>query len=100
MNEETKMLSKMILTSPNVVCPNCGHKFFKEVYALKRISPIISPTGEEEVMPIPMYACDKCGTIPEEFQKRHNFKAIVGEDIQADTSEEPTKKDTPSIILP
>ena len=96
MNEQTKL----VLTSPNVVCPKCGNRFFKEVYALKRISAIISPTGEEELFPIPVYACDKCGTIPDEVQKKRNFKVFTGEDNAVDTSEEPEKKDTPSIILP
>lgn len=96
MNEQ----AKLVLTAPNVVCQVCGNKFFKEVYALKRVSAILSPTGEEELFPIPMYACDKCGTIPEEFQKKRNFKVITGEEDGENTNEEPTKKDTPSIILP
>ena len=98
MNEQANL--KLIMTAPNVVCPTCGNKFFKEVYALKRISDILSPTGEEELFPIPMYACEKCGTIPEEFQKKRNFKVITGEDNGDTPNEEPVKKDTPSIILP
>jgi len=90
MNEDAKML----LTAPNVVCPKCGSKFFKEVYVLKRISPIISPTGEEETMPIPMMACANCGEIPDEYKKKRNYMTIIGE---ADAKEE---KPESSIIMP
>lgn len=104
MNEDMKM----VFTSPNVICPNCGNKFFKEVYALKRISPIISPTGKEEIIPIPMYACEKCGTIPQEYVKKRQYKYIVGEaedkDIEETASNEienVSEKETSSgIILP
>ena len=63
MNEDLKML----FDAPNIVCPKCGAKIFKEVYVLKKISPIISPTGKEETVPIPFYACAQCGTIPDEI---------------------------------
>ena len=93
MNEQTKL----VLTSPNVVCPNCGGKFFKEVYALKRISAIISPTGEEELFPIPIYVCASCGTVPTETSSKRNFKVFTGE-VSVDEAENTEKKS--SIIMP
>ena len=94
MNEQTKL----VLTSPNVICPNCGNKFFVETYALKRISAILSPTGEEELFPIPVYTCSKCGTVPNELKNKRNFKAFVGEDI--DISQETNNEQLSSIIMP
>lgn len=90
---------KMVLTSPNVVCPKCGSKLFREVVVLKRISSIISPTGQEEIVPVPMYACIDCGEIPEEYKKKRNYDVIMGnkiDDIEVEAKEE--KKS--SIIMP
>lgn len=90
MNEDLQM----VLDMPNVVCPKCGSRFFKEVYAIKKISPIISPTGKEEMMPIPMMACANCGEIPDEYKNKKNFKEITGE-----TKTEETKQQS-TIIMP
>ena len=92
MNED----AKLILTAPNVVCPKCGSKFFKEIYAIKKISAIISPTGQEEFMPIPMMACAYCNESPDEYKNKRNFKVITGEAQSED--EEATPKS--SIIMP
>jgi predicted nucleic acid-binding Zn ribbon protein len=51
----------------DITCENCGGKFFREVQAFKRVSALISPTGREQILPIPTYRCDDCGHINEEF---------------------------------
>lgn len=90
--------AKHILTAPNVVCPNCGSKIFVEAAVLKKLSPILSPSGKEELYPIPMFACIKCGTIPDEYRNRNNSKVILGEET-AEEQEEETKPAS-SIIMP
>ena len=32
--------------------------------SLKRISPLVSPTGEEALVPIDVYSCGNCGRVP------------------------------------
>ncbi len=90
---------KMVLTSPNVVCPKCGSKLFREVVVLKRISSIISPTGQEEIVPVPMYACIDCGEIPEEYKKKRNYDVIMGNKIDGVEVEAKEEKKS-SIIMP
>ena len=34
---------------------------------MKRISPIISPTGKEAVVPIQTFACNACGFVNKQF---------------------------------
>ena len=83
--------AKAIYKSPNVVCPKCGSKVFHEALVLKKVSAIVSPTGREELYPIPVYVCDKCGAIPEEFLQKSAAKEILGE-----TDE---KKEESSILI-
>jgi uncharacterized Zn finger protein len=54
----------------NIVCENCGGRFFREVQAFKRISALISPTGKEQIMPVPTFRCDDCGHINAEFMPK------------------------------
>lgn len=87
--------TKMILESPNVVCPKCGSKIFKECVVLKKISPILAGTPTEQMFPIPVYVCATCGEIPEEYKVKGNFDLIMG--TNQDKKED--KKTTSNIIL-
>ncbi len=53
----------------DVVCPNCENMYFKNVLRIKRVSALYSPTGQETMMPIPVIACEKCGTIVQDLEQ-------------------------------
>jgi hypothetical protein len=48
-------------------CPECKGKHFEQVYAMRKISAILAPTGEESYIPVPVYACTNCHHVPEQF---------------------------------
>ena len=52
----------------DIICEDCGSKFFRQVQAFKRLSALISPTGKEQIVPVPVFRCDECGFINEEFR--------------------------------
>jgi len=52
----------------DIACENCGCKYFRQVNAFKRISALVSPTGKEQIVPVPTFRCDECGFINEEFR--------------------------------
>lgn len=90
--------AKHVFTAPNVVCPNCGNKIFVEAAILKKLSPILSLTGKEELYPIPVFVCSKCGTVPEEYTSKPNAKYIFNEESEAGTDQEEQKEST--LIMP
>jgi|TARA_R110000787_G_scaffold240540_2_gene346764 DNA-directed RNA polymerase subunit RPC12/RpoP len=51
----------------DIVCENCGSKIFREATMFKKLSALLSPTGKEQVVPIPVYRCDECGHINDGF---------------------------------
>ncbi len=51
----------------DIVCENCGGMFFKQVNAFKKLSALISPTGKEQIVPVPTFRCDDCGHVNEMF---------------------------------
>ena len=36
---------------------------------LKKLSALVSPTGQEALIPVAAFACDSCGHINKEFQE-------------------------------
>lgn len=51
----------------DITCDDCGNATFVVKYYLKRFSALISPSGDEMITPISVFACSKCGHINEEF---------------------------------
>ena len=42
-------------------CQKCGNSIFIQGYVIKRISAIVSPTGEEVIAPVQVFNCGNCG---------------------------------------
>ena len=52
----------------DIICEQCGSKFFRQVQAFKRLNALISPSGKEQIVPVPVFRCDECGFINKEFR--------------------------------
>ena len=55
-----------ISKATDLVC-ECGSKLFRPVMAIKTLSALVSPTGQETMIPIQVFACAKCGYINKGF---------------------------------
>lgn len=61
----------------DIVCEECGHKYFQQVWALKRINKFYTGDDKDSVMPIPLHRCDKCGHMNQDLSlKDKNDKKI------------------------
>ena len=69
----------MLKNSQNIVC-ECGGLIFSEKLFFKKISAILSPSGKEEVAPIPIIVCENCGKVPTAFDQQN----ILPNEIKAD----------------
>ena len=74
-----------ILDSPNVVC-ECGCKTFAPAAVLKKVSRIVTMTGRDEIVDIPVYVCTKCGKIPNEYLEKANASRVLGENQETDAN--------------
>jgi len=54
-------------------CDKCSNYLFITSYVLKKISALISPNGQEGIVPIQVYSCGNCGHVP--------AKLLEGSDI-------------------
>jgi uncharacterized Zn finger protein len=51
----------------DVKCEKCGGESFTACYVIKRVPALVSPTGEEIMMPVETFSCSSCGHINKEF---------------------------------
>ena len=47
-----------------IKCDDCGNYLFLTSFILKRLSAIVSPSGEETLVPVQVYSCGDCGKVP------------------------------------
>jgi DNA-directed RNA polymerase subunit RPC12/RpoP len=48
-----------------IKCKKCSNYVFIQSFILKRLSAILSPTGEEALIPVQVYSCGNCGEVAE-----------------------------------
>ena len=53
-------------TSP-VSCDDCGHLYFEQALHIRKVSGLLTGTGQTSYLPIPVFACTACGHINTEF---------------------------------
>lgn len=70
-----------VMNSDNIKC-ECGCVAFLQGVELKKLSPIVSPTGKAEIVPIPTFVCSSCGKIldldkKEDTEKTEEKSSII-----------------------
>ena len=53
----------------DIECEKCKGLGFRQTMMLKKLSAIVSPTGQEALIPVAAFACDSCWHINKEFQE-------------------------------
>ena len=65
-NEQPQMNIDFSQTTAEV-CEKCENDTFQQVYQMRKLSALLSPTGTEAMIPIQIFACAKCGHINKGF---------------------------------
>ena len=58
-----KQVEVDLKSAETMKCAECDNTIFIQGYVIKKISPIMSPTGQEVVAPVQVFNCGNCGTI-------------------------------------
>jgi len=65
---------------PTIKCENCDSIYFREVIYIKKVSKILTGSNEDTIVPFPIYRCDSCGHVNEEFNPFEKVsKTIINE---------------------
>ena len=52
----------------SVQCEKCENSTFKQTLLIRKLSALIAPNGQETVIPVAVFACEKCGHVNSEFE--------------------------------
>ena len=67
--QQSNPLDNVDLTHAKTMeCEECKCKGFKQTLMLKKLSALVSPNGQESIVPVAAFACESCGHVNKEFQ--------------------------------
>jgi len=58
-----KQLQVDLSKADTMKCKSCENTIFIPSFILKRLSPLVSPSGKEAVIPVQVYSCGSCGEV-------------------------------------
>ena len=50
-----------------IKCESCGNSTFKQTLIISKLSALLSPNGQETIVPSAVFACEKCGHVNKQF---------------------------------
>lgn len=67
MNQPTQQIPVDLKNAQDIQCEKCMGKYFIPVFSIKKVSALISPTGEELMVPVQTFKCSNCGHVNKDF---------------------------------
>jgi uncharacterized Zn finger protein len=67
--QETINFSK----TTQIKCEKCEGSTFKQTLLLRKLSALVSPSGQETIVPMQVFGCEKCGHVNKEFTDISNL---------------------------
>jgi len=58
----------------SVKCEKCDNQTFKQTMILRKLSALLAPNGQETLIPVGVFACEKCGHVNSEFADINAFE--------------------------
>ena len=71
-NEQQMQMNIDFSQTTAEVCEKCENDTFQQVYRMRKLSALLSPAGQESMIPIQVFACAKCGHINKGFQPKED----------------------------
>ena len=65
--QQQQQVSTMLENATDITCEKCESTAFSQVWFVKRVSPLASPSGAEVTIPIQSFQCASCGNINKDF---------------------------------
>ena len=66
-NEQQPQMNIDFSQTTAEVCEKCENDTFTQVFRMRKLSALLSPAGQESMIPIQVFACAKCGHINKGF---------------------------------
>ena len=69
MNQQPDLSGVDLSKATPMKCEKCGNPTFKQTLMLHKMSALVSPNGQETIVPAAVFACEACNHVPEVFAK-------------------------------
>ena len=74
MNDMSPDLSNVDLSKASTMkCEKCQNPTFKQTLMLHKLSALVSPNGQETIVPAAVFACEKCGHVNSDFTEKSSL---------------------------
>lgn len=83
--KEMNMPAINLAETTAITCPKCGCQVFDQGLLLRKVSPVLTGTGQPGLVPVTVFACQRCQTVLEDFLPEE----LKG--VYKDTDDTPTK---------
>ena len=64
-NNEQPQMNVDFSQTTGLECDECKNEKFTQVFYIRKLSALLSPAGEESLIPVPTFACAECGHVNE-----------------------------------
>ena len=72
MNNTQPQMKVDLSQTTAVSCEACKNDTFIPAFKMRKLSALLSPAGQESMIPIQVFACAKCGHINKGFQPKED----------------------------
>ena len=72
MNQE-QQISINLKDAEDVKCNECEAVYFVPAFQIKKLSALVSPNGQETIVPAAVFGCEKCGHVNQEFTQKSSL---------------------------
>ena len=66
-NQPQQQIKVNLQDAEDVVCEECKNAYFVPAVMIKRLSPLVSPTGQEAMVPVQTFQCNQCNHVNSQF---------------------------------
>ena len=67
-DKDGNMQEQIDITKTSAIkCEKCENQTFKQTLLLRKLSALVSPNGQETLVPVQAFACEKCGHVNSDF---------------------------------
>jgi Zn finger protein HypA/HybF involved in hydrogenase expression len=64
-NPQSAQVQVDLREAETIKCSDCNNYLYITSFILKKLSAIVSPTGQETLIPVQVYSCGNCGKVAE-----------------------------------
>ena len=76
MNSTPDLSNVDLSKAKTMTCEKCQNPTFKQTLMLHKMSALVSPNGQETIVPAAVFGCEKCGHVNSDFREKSAIETM------------------------